>query len=115
MKSNEVRVGNFILFSGVQTRVIPADFATQCRGINSSEMPNFNPIELTEEWLKKAGYKKQNGYGYSNYNVYGTILKNETGFEFHYYGITIRLDFVHQLQNLFFSLYGEDLVFSTEP
>ena len=78
-------------------------------------MPNFNPIELTEEWLKKAGYKKQNGYGYSNYNVYGTILKNETGFEFHYYGITIRLDFVHQLQNLFFSLYGEDLVFSTEP
>lgn len=115
MKSNEVRVGNFILFSGVQTRVIPADFATQCRGINSSEMPNFNPIELTEEWLKKAGYKKQNGYGYSNYNVYGTILKNETGFEFHYYGIIIRLDFVHQLQNLFFSLYGEDLVFSTEP
>ena len=113
MKSNEVRVGNFILFSGVQTRVIPADFATQCRGINSSEMPNFNPIELTEEWLKKAGYKKQNGYRYSNYNVYGTILKNETGFEFHYYGIIIRLDFVHQLQNLFFSLYGEDLVFST--
>ena len=115
MKSNEVRVGNFILFSGVKTKVIPQDFATQCRGVNSSEMPNFKPIRLNEEWLLSAGYKKQNGYGYSNYNVYGTILKNDNGFEFHYYGIIIRLDFVHQLQNLFFSLYGEDLVFSTEP
>ena len=63
----------------------------------------------------KAGYKKQNGYGYSNYNIYGFILKNDTGFEFHYYGIIIRIDFVHQFQNLFFSFYGEDLVFSTEP
>ena len=84
-------------------------------GVYSSLNTIYNAINLTEEWLLKAGYKKQNGYGYSNYNVYGTILKNDNGFEFHYYGIIIRLDFVHQLQNLFFSLYGEDLVFSTEP
>lgn len=114
VKANELRIGS-ILYSNLTER----NFICNSEDIYNLSMDcnanNANYVKLTEEWLLKAGYKKQNGYGYSNYNIYGTILKNETGFEFHYYGIIIRLDFVHQLQNLFFSLYCEDLVFSTEP
>ena len=116
MKSNEVRVGNFILFSGVQTRVIPADFATQCRGINSSEMPNFNPIELTEEWLIKAGLEKTKDYYistktemYKGFRFNLRVLANE--YTFCYEGFFKKIEFVHQLQNLYFELTGSELNF----
>ena len=113
IKANELRIGNCVKLNNSYTTLVPRDFQRYCKSFGIFE--EFEPIELSEEWLLKAGYKKQNGYGYSNYKIYGTILKNDNGFEFHYYGIIIRLDFVHQLQNLFFSFYGEDLVFSTEP
>ena len=128
MKSNELRIGNLVEtdFSegNIKTVVEIKHKMASVKYIRTDtnephqsmvDYERLVPIKLTEEWLKKAGYKKQNGYGYSNYNVYGTILKNDNGFEFHYYGIIIRLDFVHQLQNLFFSLYGEDLVFCNCP
>ena len=114
IKANELRAGN-LLYSNLTERF----FTCSSEDIYNLSMDynanNANYVKMTEEWLLKAGYKKQNGYGYSNYNIYGLILKNDTGFEFHYYGIIIRIDFVHQLQNLFFSFYGEELVFSTEP
>lgn len=122
MKSNEVRVGNFILFSGVQTRVIPADFATQCRGVNSSEMPNFKPIQLNEEWLLSAGFEKltsiekgfkSNSYTYSK--GFSFIVHLNNGLLSTNFWQGNEKKFVHELQNLFFSLTGEDLVFSTEP
>lgn len=114
MKSNEVRVGNFILFSGVKTKVIPQDFATQCRGINSSEMPNFKPIQLNEDWLLSAGFELVNKIG-----TIKRLRKNQL-FQIRMIDMEIfyehkRIDFVHELQNLFFSLVGEELVFSTEP
>ena len=110
-----VKHGSIIQISGFRTYSTDKPLVRYENHGGEYGLDQIKPIKLTEEWLLKAGYKKQNGYGYSNYNIYGTILKNETGFEFHYYGIIIRLDFVHQLQNLFFSLYCEDLVFSTEP
>ena len=118
IKANELRIGNLIHFDGKITHANSRNIAyiNNSNRLKNGDSIAFEPIVLDSEWLLKAGYKKQNGYGYSNYNIYGMILKNDNGFEFHYYGIIIRLDFVHQLQNLFFSFYGEELVFSsTEP
>ena len=114
MKTKELRVGNYIFFSGVETQLIPADFKTQCRGLNGSEMPNIEPIKLTEEILLKFGFELVNKIGAikrlrKNQLFQIRIIDTEIFYEHK------RLDFVHELQNIFFCLCGEDLVFSTEP
>ena len=114
MKSNEIRVGNFILFSGVETKVIPQDFATQCRGINSSKMPNFEPIKLSKEWLIKFGFNYTTGFGESTYYKNGISIE-VIGLSLQLPDYDIHIEYVHQLQNLYFALCGEELVFSTEP
>ena len=76
-----------------------------------------NPIPLTEDLLNKFGAKQKNEYWFE-FHTYG-IIKHTTFIEFY---SSVEGDFicnsvkyVHQLQNLFFSLTGEELVFSTEP
>ena len=108
IKANELRIGNYILLNG-KLKYVNWRTIRDLRCQSNDEEDVYEPIPITEEILLKNGYKKQNGYGYSNYNIYGTVLKNDNGFEFHYYGIIIRLDFIHQLQNLFFTFYREKL------
>ena len=116
MKSNEVRVGNFVLFSGVKTKVIPQDFATQCRGINSSEMPNFEPIPLAEEWLLKSGAKKKKScFVYDRFTLlysktykFFSVGDTETGAYF------TKVEFLHEWQNFIYTVNGVELFFSTE-
>jgi hypothetical protein len=72
-----------------------------------------NPIPLTEEWLLKFGFEKQqdgdltiypgkNCYAFSEqwiHNGYPTSDSNAL----------MKCKYVHQLQNLFFALTGEEL------
>lgn len=122
MKSNELRIGNYVLFSGFETRIKPYDFSKQCRGLNGSEMPNIEPIPLTEEWLLNAGFEKltsiekgfkSNSYTYSR--GYSFIIHFNNGLLSTNFWQGNEKKYVHELQNLFFSLTGEELVFSTEP
>ena len=101
MKSNELRIGNYIKTDlGIQI-VIPFLF----RALESIEN-DCEPIPLTEDWLCKFGFEKdsfywslkdlsidfeKNGYSY-------VIGSGATGFKY-----------VHQLQNLYFALTGEEL------
>jgi hypothetical protein len=79
-----------------------------------------NPIELTEEWLLKFGFKDDNAEGYFylnltdglyiyyNPNSTGIAIKNkDVGFSDH--SEFIFFNQVHQLQNLYFALTNEEL------
>jgi len=92
---------------------------------------NFEPIELTQEWLVRFGFLKTNQWAivYSKkenanslnhalrltdnenaatpWSVYLQSFIGDEGFGF----ISIRKDlkYVHELQNLYFALSGEDL------
>lgn len=87
------------------------------------------PIQLTEQWLKDFGFaisydtgnnkiyghKKELDY-YSDYGTQYVIIETLERekkvikyFEFGYYEKQIDCEFVHQLQNLYFALTGEDL------
>ncbi len=88
---------------------------------NNIYSSNIYTVELTEEWLLKAGFEKistnyQKGWLLLHGNVRtGTIdfLLNEPTSGKMKVAI---IKYVHQLQNLYSSLSGEDLVFSsTEP
>jgi len=115
MKTSELRLGNLVQYRGVTAKVshIEKSFF-YCE----SELIYFTrdgergvaPIPLTEGWLLKFGFEKQSKrfYTLNNWVVEyreGTKLFNFVADE----PIDIIVKYVHQLQNLYFALTGEEL------
>ena len=72
---------------------------------------SMNPIPLTEEWLLNLGFKKNNYYGYDEYLIDGYSYING---KFHIAacddcGESVEINFVHELQNLYFALTKKEL------
>jgi hypothetical protein len=82
----------------------------------------FEPIQLTEEWLIKFGYVKFKSNeiynewflildGVLKYKIIETVnhLKNNSKFTMPNSDKPIIIQYLHQLQNLYFALTGEEL------
>ncbi len=69
-----------------------------------TSLPN-SPIPLTEEILLKCGFKKN-----TNYTPCGKAIFYKNGYII-YCGVTIEIEikYLHQLQNLYYCLTGEEL------
>ena len=125
----ELRIGN-ILQNGYRTVKVSSLFKghfkcetlEQC-SLDTSVQLNYTGIPLTEEWLLKLGFK-DNGFGGfeisynpSKYNdsiiTYriGKSSYSSIGWFLYEGAITIKseIEHVHQLQNLYFALTGEEL------
>lgn len=106
MEARELRIGNWVcLPSGVNCQIDREDFKYQ-DGLANIE--NYNPIPLTEEWLLRFewNYLKRGVYQYLN----SDFQIDESGHL--YYGSSycgINIQYVHQLQNLYFALTGTEL------
>ena len=118
MKATDLRIGNYL--NGKQGHVI----ITEIRTNNSVKILDntssfyvgtcLQPIELTKEWLLKFGFEKKyddlNWYIKGNYcfsflkelDLIVFKIKNQT------VGICT-IKYVHQAQNLYFALTGEEL------
>lgn len=70
-------------------------------------------IPITEEWLLKLGFEKGDKvYGHDKSRHH--IVINE-GFVYRVPGVSLRrIQYVHQLQNLYFALAGEELTIKEE-
>jgi len=80
-----------------------------------------NPIPITEEWLVKFGFEKVIIYSvveqihYQNSNCWIYLIQN--GFEFELitkggrFNLFKTYKYVHELQNLYFAITGEELIF----
>ena len=106
MKPNELRVGNyFIGYSNYLQQWELASFKLLAEGIEVDEIiKGFIPLD--EDWILKC---KSN----SIFNNGFTWHRTSTGrFEI-YAGMSLItvIEFVHELQNLNFTLLGEDVVF----
>ena len=70
------------------------------------------PIPLTKEWLLKFGFKYKEMYYESEYltalNDCFIVVERVTGF-FYVDAPNNEIKYVHQLQNLYFALTGEEL------
>jgi hypothetical protein len=121
MKANELRLGNKIYEYGIDYDAEGNKFLdkSDCKIIDvtidvlrklqdeSEDYILFQPIALTPEILKRCGFvnrKLDNFYFFENGNL---IIE---GYESDYNGLYIgRVDYLHQLQNLYFVLKGEEL------
>ena len=104
MKKNEVRYGNKVLYGGSKTTIDEKEI------IHFIRFPEkYEPILLTDEWLFKFGFIKK----YSEFNLKGfnfIIMNNKVYTNDDYDNESIcTLNFVHELQNLYFALTGEEL------
>ena len=108
MKVQELRIGNLVEFDGVNYKV-ESIHLEGCVGLNDIMYEEVNiddlkPIDLTEEWLIRFGFKK---FGPDFINPSLLIRNTTQGFKTIRHGIMV--NHLHQLQNLYFELIGKEL------
>lgn len=108
MNPQELRIGNTILRNGI---VVTVDYQT-FRDVEKYP-DQYQGIELTEEWLIKFGFQKINKNVFrieEDYEV--TVKEDKVRFficTYMDYPPSVSIKYAHQLQNLFYSLCGEEL------
>ncbi|WP_292008672.1 hypothetical protein [Chryseobacterium sp.] len=119
MNPKELRIGNYIQ---INEKVANVNFEL-FRSLHEKEKAISNknlytlkvsPIELTDEWFNTFGFEiRAKGYTDSKLSAITTaeIIKEDGEFRF-YPGYThayISIKYVHQLQNLYFSLTHQEI------
>lgn len=127
MKANELRIGNYVAIE--HCRYGEPYLTIESIGLESVNydfraysVGEIKPIPLTEEWLVKFGFKLYPTGSYCkdiNYDLYLAIIYSDTPKEIwlnvYQDGVentTIlkHIHYVHQLQNLYYALTGEELI-----
>ncbi len=122
MDAKELRIGNLLSIDGmgvVKVGALNPEKGVTGVGANTDEIAkitnkkngewSFTPIPLTEEWLVKFGFGVEvfvNGTEFSV--VDGIASLNYREME------VMKIKYVHQLQNLYFALSGEELTIKEE-
>lgn len=108
IKPQELRIGNIVrLKSKNKDYVIDSGYEID----TGTDSDDFEPTELTEDWLLKFGYdRNKNEYcisGHDRFNVFQSVkgpyifCDDEKSIRY--------VKYVHELQNIFFALTGEEL------
>lgn len=115
MRPNELRIGNYVSQREEIYRLDENSLIDILEYWKQFKEVLFQPIPLTEEWLLKFGFRNECGYDCAvcytfDFNTGHTI--NFLNKELYCYLDSKRLDnikYVHQLQNLYFALTGQEL------
>lgn len=116
MKANELRLGNYVLGPNnnkiCKVFILSGKCEDNHESINGYDCKCIEPVLLTEEWLLKLGFQKTNCF--KNKEMIIELGLNDI---FHARKrITPEssiyicdVEYVHQLQNLYYALTGEEL------
>lgn len=140
MKANKFRINNEYSIYGSTGKLVSLNIdpfgqkSTACialeeGGYTCGVLDHFEPIPLTEEWLLRFGFKKNEpeiSDGYFNWwnkeksvSVDVEYVLTDNGVELLYYYVLQDINgcrpykhiiYVHQLQNLYFALTGQELI-----
>jgi hypothetical protein len=119
MKTTDLRIGNLVLSKGVPVQIEEIMWETVRYCFGEFPIDYVEPIPLTEEWLLKFGFYETTKEHYVS-GLYtlnkpdGFYINKETMCycDIDYEGTTndrIKIQYVHQLQNLYFALTGKEL------
>jgi hypothetical protein len=105
MQASELRIGNWYNDNGIFKQVTP----NTIEEVWVTQRTWCKP--LTEEWLKRCNFNFEK-LGFKDLSVSYGITSNE----FHFYigNYAKKINYVHQLQNLYFALTGEELTIKSE-
>ena len=124
MKANELRIGNWVSFDEYCKVDYIGENLFWCvdKGGASykSTWAEIEPIPLTPEILEKAGFSLYSKHSYWNYRTGNNFFlsmwaldEQVAGFEkkgvFYWGDGFLEVHYLHQLQNLYFCLTGEEL------
>ena len=113
MKSTELRAGNILYSTLTHT-----EFACNEEDVYNLSLPfnkyNAIHIQLSEEWLLRFGFEKSGAaHELNGVIIWWSSYSNSFSVRICMVGrgkeIDIKLKYVHQLQNLYFALTGEEL------
>ena len=133
MKPQDLRIGNYVYYENT-THIISGIMGSKIyswwvkdgkpvieyeqKDIGGAQVENpyidvisrHEPIPLTEEWLIKLGIEfKDKKHLYWVKGAFNLELTEEGDVYFEVYSHYIDVKYVHQLQNLYFALTGEEL------
>ena len=132
IQANELRIGNLIADHEAGGDFQIEEIYKDSYGTYSASYRNcsirciieeLEPIHLTEEWLIKLGFKEYTdfgiktnifylmplcGFSYDIVTKQVTIFEQETGNNISHC-IKRKIEYVHELQNLYFALRGQEL------
>lgn len=125
MKASELRLGNFVLFASEGKQFTVKELSIGGIEVSNTEelvwieIEEFEGIPLSEEWLEKFGFDSKASTTWSegpdnpiDYKVYkkGRFTYNTFQEAWWYNGLLeYQPKYVHQLQNLYFALTGQEL------
>jgi hypothetical protein len=115
MKANELRIGNYVTVIKTNGTIEDFEAQIQCADITRIfdkcfNIWNYRPITITEEWITKLAFQ-DNTHGYY---LEKSKQPNFDAYLFYYSScdddVLLRgVRYVHELQNLYFALTGEEL------
>lgn len=125
---NELRIGNTVSVDGLFITVesinseginifVDDDVLIEYASFGDDDY-HVKPISLTEEWLIKFdfGYKSKSSCTEWSIGLFSLTTDHEDeygdptdGYDKFYYSFEKEVKYVHQLQNLYFALTGEEL------
>ena len=119
MKANDLRIGNYIEKSLKIGQGIKLIDKVGCQDIvrmfEDTGSFNYEPIKLADKWLTDFGFtdsKMQDKFYIKDHNVGISTADNKFRFiqgNFVYQLVLTDLKYVHELQNIFYSLYGTEM------
>lgn len=115
MKSNELRINNYVLVNGEPYKIDALEIYEE----EIVDPLHPEPIPLTTEWLERCGFRHRNeSEGVDRYFIGTNPVTNDWLFDivkidhynyFFYRNGHFKIYHLHQLQNLYHALTGEEL------
>lgn len=122
MNATELRIGNIVFYNSENDNNEPVRYYCTINGADlrimqddENYLKSHEPVPLTDELLEKCGFKIFPwGYVIKSSNDFGIRL-NLKSFVYEVSGNSaVKIEYLHQLQNLYFALTGEELEINLE-
>lgn len=134
--ARDLQIGNYFnvaiddQFNNEIVRIVAYDHTTKEIGVQFADgdvehylgVELFSPIKITPEWLGKLGLEEDDHCDYShwltsNYQVLVETSPDGTGFcildEHSDYAFTKKINYVHEIQNLIYTLTKQELALNS--
>jgi hypothetical protein len=107
MKSNELRLGNYVKYKGAHAVVTPNVILAIFNG-----SANYTPIELSPEILEKCGFRSTRKVEFTKVfdeETGAVIIVNNINGTYSLSCFAVEFNYLHELQNIYFCLCKTEL------